>query len=302
MKKGLFVLLTFAFVLIAFQAFAEDWEKYSEPVATKVRVRVLSRGAKAMSQHTGALVVIRNARTGEELDKGVVQGSTGDDTALMNTGYPRASGKLGLLKGEKGALFENVTSMGKMAAYESKTDAALFETEIKISKPTQLLVEAYGPLMPQHSMSSTMTSFWLFPGEDIQGEGIVLELRGLILDVLDSMRNKEIKAADYKDGVTVPFYLRMMCGCPIAPDNKTLWPAEGFNITTQAYFKGKLYHEAVTSSDKIFKDVSYFETIVPMPKDVAATGDRERIKVRITVSQPDQNNTGMDEFDLFLMK
>jgi hypothetical protein len=116
------------------------------------------------------------------------------------------------------------------------------------------------------------------------------------------MRNKEIKAADYKDGLKVPFYLRMMCGCPIAPNNRTLWPAEGFKITTQAYFKGKLYHEAVVTSDKIFKDVSFFETTVPMPKDASAAGDKEQIKVRITATQPDQNNTGIDEFDLFLKK
>ncbi len=208
---------------------------------------------------------------------------------------------MGLVKGEKGALFDNMTS-SKPSIYESKTDAAVFITEVKISKPTQMIVEAYGPLMPQHSMTSTMTSFWLFPGEDITGEGIVLELRGLILDVVDSMRNKEIKAADYKDGVKVPFYLRMMCGCPIAPNNRTLWPAEGFNITTQAYYQGKLYYEAVVSSDKIFKETSFFETTVPLPKDLSTAGDKERIKVRVMASQPSQNNTGIDEFDVFLKK
>lgn len=301
MKRVFILLFSLLMVFVSVNAFAEDWEKLSEPVATKIMVRVLSYGAKAMSQHTGALVVIRNARTGEELDKGVAEGSTGDDTALMKTGYPRMSGNLGLVKGEKGALFDNITS-SKPSSYESKTDAAVFVTEIKISKPTQILVEAYGPLMPQHSMTSTMTSFWLFPGEDIQGEGIVLELRGLILDVADSFRNKEINAADYKDGIKVPFYLRMMCGCPIAPNNRTLWPAEGFKITTQAYYQGKLYHEAVVSSDKIFKDTSIFETIVPLPKDLAAAGDKERIKVRIMASQPSQNNTGIDEFDIFLKK
>jgi len=301
MKKGLFVLFMLMLVLTAFNAFAEDWEKLAEPVATKIRVRVLAHGAAAMSQHTGALVVIRNARTGEELDKGVTQGSSGDYVALMKAGFPRGGGNMGLVKGEKGALFDNMTS-SKPSSYESTKDAALFETEIKISKPTQVLVEAYGPLMPQHSMTSTMTSFWLFPGEDIKGEGVVLELRGLILDVADSLRNKEINAADYKDGLKVPFYLRMMCGCPIAPNNRTLWPAEGFKITTQAYYKGKLYYEETVTSDKIFNDTSLFETTVPLPKDLSSAGDKERIKVRVMASQPSQNNTGIDEFDIFLKK
>ncbi len=88
MKKGLFALLTMVLVLTAFNAFAEDWEKLSEPVATKITVRVLAHGAAAMSQHTGALVVIRNARTGEELDKGVTEGSSGDYACVDEGGVP----------------------------------------------------------------------------------------------------------------------------------------------------------------------------------------------------------------------
>lgn len=274
---------------------AEEWEKYEEPVPTKVLVRVLSHGAKAMSQQTGAIVVFRDARTGKELDKGPVQGSTGDTKALMEAGYPRMESPTGLLKGDKGFMPDGRT-------YESSDDAAMYRTTLYLTKPTQLMIEVYGPLMPQHSMGSTITSTWVFPGEDIVGQGIVVDLRGLIVDLRDAMRDAEIDADSVRDGIPVPFFMRMMCGCPIAPGDSGLqWRAEDFKITTQAYYKGKLYHEDVATADKLFVDVSTFKATVPLPKDLPeGPMSRERVKIRVMAAQPMQSNYGIDELDVYL--
>ncbi|HLB25547.1 MAG TPA: hypothetical protein VJM83_04395, partial [Nitrospirota bacterium] len=170
----------------------------------------------------------------------------------------------------------------------------------------------YGPLMPLHSMTSTITSVLVFPGEDVVGEGIVMELRGLIVDARDSLREKEIMLSEetnegtMRDGkIIVPFYMRMLCGCRIYPGGKfgILWEAERFKITTQAYYKGKLYYEDVTTADKQAQEASLFETSVPLPKDLPEGGfGKERVKVRIMAAQNDMNNFGMDEFNVYLSK
>jgi hypothetical protein len=325
MKKYILLLAAIIFSFSVLAARAEEWEKYDKPVPTRIVVRVLAHGAKSMSKHTGALVVIRDARTGKELDRGAVDGSTGDDTALMRTGYPRMLGRTGLMKGDKGMLFEDLKAKegsdnpGKYydlrdtrspeelrpVIYESPQEAAKFETVIEIAKPTQIVVEAYGPLLPLHSMTSAMTSVWVFPGQEVGGEGIIVELRGLIVDALDSNREKIFKLEDVKDGIKAPFYMRMMCGCPIAPRGKygIPWEADGFKITTQAYYKGKLYYEDVTTADKLFRDVSNFVTKAPLPKDLPE-GDfkKEKLKIRILAAQPDQDNYGMDEFNVYLSR
>jgi hypothetical protein len=311
-------------------ASAEDWEKYDKPVPTKVVVRVLAHGAKAMADTTGALVVIRDARGGRELDKGTVQGESGDDIAIMRAGYPRLLGAMGLVKGDKGMLFKDAKAEEKAKEkkwrspdpyydlrdtrkpeeltpfiYENPTETAKFEAVLNISKPTQVLIEAYGPLIPQQATATAMVSAWIFPGEDITGEGIVLELKGIVVDSLASLKDKEIKIAEVSDGIEVPFYMDMLNGSPISPNGKMgiPWETAGFKVTVQAYYKGKIYYEDVETSDKFYVTPSQFQANVPLPKDLPS-GDfkKERVKIRLMAFQPSQNNAGFDEFSVFLSR
>jgi hypothetical protein len=318
-KKILAAVLPFI-VLSCSPALAGEWEKYDKPVPTRVVVRVLAHGAKAMSEKTGAVVVIRDAETGRELVEGPVHGGTGDDIALMRAGYPRMLGAMGLVKGEKGMLFEDSNCPDKPpyfdlrdtakpeglkpVIYESKADSASFETTLNITKPTRILVEVHGPLAPAQATASASASVLVFPGQDMTGDGIVLELRGLIVDS-PSLKDKEIKISEAKDGITVPFFMRMLCGCIIVPagDNGIPWEAGGYKVTTQAYYKGKLYYEDVKTSDKLYIAPSRFETHVPLPQDLPS-GDfkRERVKVRIMSFQKSQDNSGMDEFSVYLSR
>jgi hypothetical protein len=235
--RRLMFLAAAAFFAFTATANAEEWEKYDKPVPTKITVRVLSHGAMAMSKDTGVMVVLRDARTGVVLDQGTTEGTPGDEVALMRAGYPRIRGKAGLVKGDKGFVFEDLKAEQKMkeknwrmpdplfdvrderkpedlkaVVYEAGSDAAKYEATINISKPTLLSVEAYGPLLPRRAMSTIMTSFWAFPGVDITGEGVVLTLRGLIVDLQDSMREAQIKLSDVKDGIPAMFYMRLLSG------------------------------------------------------------------------------------------
>lgn len=301
MRKLFFVSAAIMFTfMVSVSAQAADWEKYDKPVPTKVTVRVLSRGAKAMNPNTGALVIIRDAATNEVLDKGDVQGSTGDMVALMSAGYPRMGGMTGLVKGEKGL----IEKPGGCEPYTSTEDSAAFVGQIMLTRPTQVVIEAHGPMMPHQSGATAVTTTWLFPGEDVTGEGIVLELRGLIVDTLASLKEVELNPDELKEGIDLPFYMRMMCGCPIAPKSFGLpWEAEDFNITVQTYYRGKLYHEEVTMADKLFVSVSQFRTRFPVPEDLPeGKFNREQVVVRVMASQPKMANFGMDEFSVYFTR
>jgi hypothetical protein len=301
MRKLFVIVVLFAItVLMPAGANAAAWEKYDKPVPTKVTVRVLSRGAKAMNPNTGALVIIRDAASNEVLDKGDVQGGTGDMEALMNTGYPRVSGMTGLLKGEKGLKEKS----GGCETYTSTEDSAAFVGQVMLTRPTQVVIEAHGPMMPHQSGATAVTTTWLFPGEDVTGEGIVLELRGLIVDTLASLKEVELNPDELKEGIDLPFYMRMMCGCPIAPKSFGLpWEAEDFNITVQAYYRGKLYHEEVTTADKLFVSVSQFRARFPVPENLPeGQFNREQVVVRVMASQPKMANFGMDEFSVYFTR
>lgn len=301
MKRFIVIIVAAVIAAISINnAVAADWQEYDDPVPTKVMVRVLSHGAKAMNPNTGALVIIRDARTNDILGKGAVEGSTGDTKALMNAAYPRVSGMAGLLKGQKGM----VPKDGGCDTHTASDDAAVYATTLKLSKPTQVVIEVRGPMMPHHAGATAVTTTWLFPGEDVTGEGIVMELRGLIVDVDATLKEAELNVESLKEGIDLPFFMRMMCGCPIAPRSAGLpWEAEDFKINVQAYYKGKLYHEETTTSDKQFVAVSQFMSRLPLPDGLPeGPFKREQVLVRVMASQPKMNNFGMDEFSVFLSR
>jgi len=308
---------------------AKNWQKYDKPVPTKVIVRVLANGAKAMSdQETGTKVSIKDARTNEVLAEGDVEGSTGDTIALMRAGYPRIRGEHGLLKGEKGMLFEDLEAAKKEkekhwkapdpyydirderkpselkpVIYEANQDAAVFETTLMLDKPTQVFVEVQGPLMPHHAAQLSVVSTWLFPGEDVTGEGIVVTLHGLIVEALASLKESDIDLKEVHNKIDIPFNMRMMCGCPIDVGERfgIPWEAEGFNITTRAYYKGDMYYEKTTTADKLYTRTSWFKTSIPLPDNLPKEGlKHEQVLVRILSSQPELNNFGLEEFSIYL--
>ncbi|MGA2192471.1 MAG: hypothetical protein ABSG42_03730 [Nitrospirota bacterium] len=331
MYRRVFLSVISILCLLSGCASVGQWEKYDRPVPTKVVVRVLASGAKAMTQNKGALVVIRDKKTGKELARGAVTGYVGDDVGLMRAGYPRLLGQMGLVKGDKGMLFGDRKAEEKKKEkkwrmpdpyfdlrdirapedltpllYETTEDAARFEAVLNISKPTEIEVEASGPLSPRHSEAASTASTWVFPGEDIVGEGIVLELKGLIVDIQAPLRDEELNVDGIgPEGIPVLFYMSMMDGSPIAPGGLfgIPWEAEGINITVQAYYGGKLYHEQTTTADKLFQNASMFLATVPLPDKLpAGRYKKERVKIRIMAIQPAHDNYGLDELSVYFTR
>ncbi|UCF35724.1 MAG: hypothetical protein JSU96_12895 [Acidobacteriota bacterium] len=149
-------------ILLLFVWFGVFGALLAEQLPTKVRVRAVSRDAKILGSGVGgALITIRDVGNGEILARGVQLGGTGDTSRIMVE--PR----------QRGAV-----------VYDSE-GAAYFETTLMLEEPTFVEVSAEGPLGYPQALVQTTKTLLLLPGVDVQGEGILLELHGFIVQVLD---------------------------------------------------------------------------------------------------------------------
>ena len=129
-------------------------------VPTKLLVRVISRDAKVIGSSVGgASVHIVNLETGETLARGEQQGGTGDTERIMV--QPRQRGK---------------TVYGTPSA-------AFFLAEIALERPTRVEIRVKAPLAFPESLQSATKSLTLIPGKNIEGEGVLIELDGLIVHI-----------------------------------------------------------------------------------------------------------------------
>ena len=163
---------------------------------TEVRVHVVSRDAKLIGSAVGGIwVTIRDATTGRTLAEGLHTGGTGDTRRIMQVPRLRDS-----------TLF---TTEG----------AAHFTASIPLTRPTPVIVSAHGPLdFPDQAVTVTK-HLLLVPGEDLLGDGVVLEMHGLIVEVLEPT----VPALTAGEAIVLRTRVRMMCSCPTGPDQ--LWSA-----------------------------------------------------------------------------
>lgn len=157
------LILLIGIVLFAVPAFS------SGKILTKVLVRVVSRDAKVIGSSVGgASVLIMNVETGETLAQGKQEGGTGDTELIMV--QPRQRGKT--VYGAPGA--------------------ALFQTEIPLDRPTRVEVLAEAPLAYPQAMQRGSKTVTLIP----TGEGVIIELDGLIVNILNPVINGVLKKSE----------------------------------------------------------------------------------------------------------
>lgn len=154
-----FMSLVILFVRPAFSA---------EKIPTKVIVRVVAMDAQVIGSGVGgALVRIKNLETGEILAEGKQEGGTGSTERIMI--QPRRRGE---------------TVYGTFGS-------AHFEAKIPLDRPTQVEIDAEAPLGYPQAIQKGSKTLTLIPGKDVLGEGIIIELNGLIVNIL-SPSPKEI--------------------------------------------------------------------------------------------------------------
>ena len=206
---------------------------------TKLVIRAKAKDAKFIGTGIGgAYVIIKNEMTGEILAKGLTTGSSGNTDLILKTPYKRN---------------DRLT--------DDKT--AKFETSLNIQEPTFITVEVIAPVNRKSSSIKASTQLWLIPGKNIDEEGIVLDMPGFILDILEPQTHRILfleKMADKK--VKIKINLTMLCGCAITKGG--VWDSEQIEVKAVVKKDGIRYMEVmlgITSVDNIFEGLLDVSTI-----------------------------------------
>lgn len=174
--KRLFSSLVFLFLSVIVANAAE----------TKLVVRVKSKDAKFIGTSMGgALIIVKDALTGEILAQGKTLGSTGNTQQIMIEPHRR----------------------GVPLADEN---TAKFETVFDIDEPKLVTIEAHGPLSQRQALVTVSTQVWLIPGKPIDGDGVLLEIPGFAIDVLQPQTHAFFKLENGKATIPITINLTMM--------------------------------------------------------------------------------------------
>jgi hypothetical protein len=156
----------------------------SEKISTKIIVRVTSKDSKVIGSGVGgAFVRIKNLETGEILAQGKQEGGTGETDRIMVQPHRRGEVLFGTL------------------------GAAFFQAEISLNKPTQIEIYTEAPLAHPHNIQKGSKTLTLIPGKHILGEGVIIELNGLIVNILSPSPKESLKKGE---GVLVRAEVRML--------------------------------------------------------------------------------------------
>jgi hypothetical protein len=160
----------------------------------------------------GARVYVKDAATGEVLAQGLQEGGTGNTTAIVVQPVSRGE-----------------------PIYDTE-GAAVFTAELALEKPTVLEFTAEGPLEFEHALQRSTKTMLVVPGENILGNGVVLELNGFIVEMLEPTEKSGTGSE-----LSVKARVRMMCGCPLEPGG--LWDADRVKVTANVYHDGALLRQ-----------------------------------------------------------
>jgi hypothetical protein len=182
---------------------------------TKVMIRAIARDAKVIGQHVGgAKITVRDVATGEILAQGMQSAGTGDTDLIMKK--PRTRG---------------------MTIYNT-SDASGYLAVLHLDKPTVVEITAEGPLGSPQATQRASKTMLLVPGEDVLGEGVLLEIHGFIVTALTPQPDSKVKVGS-------PFEVRatvtMTCGCPTEPGG--LWDADKIHVVARVLRDGKIEQE-----------------------------------------------------------
>jgi hypothetical protein len=187
----------------------------TEAKETKIMIRAIARDAKVIGQHVGgARITVRDTTTGEILAQGMQAAGTGDTNLIMKTPHTRG-----------------------MTVYNTP-DASGYLAVLHLDKPTEVEITAEGPLGNAQATQHASKTMLLMPGEDVLGEGILLEIHGFIVTALTPLPDAQVKAG-------APFEVRatvtMACGCPTEPGG--LWDANKIRVVARLLHGGKVESE-----------------------------------------------------------
>ncbi len=163
----------------------------NEPVPTLIVVRVVAHSAMVLGKEVGgARVTITDVKTGRLLASGLQQGEAGDQNQIMRTPHLMAE-----------------------PLYTS-TPSAAFRTTLNLERPTLVNITAQGPLAFPSAMQRATKTVLLIPGQDLQSDGIVMDLSGYIVQIEEPSLGESLIA---KDDVKLVTTVRTLSGSLLQP-------------------------------------------------------------------------------------
>lgn len=198
---------------------------------TKIIVRAKAKDAKFIGTSVGgAFVTIRESDTGEVLAKGLTIGSTGNTKQIMSTPHER---------------------------YQALSDenTAKFEAELNLEQPTFITIEVKSPYTKKQAQIIASTQLWLIPGKHVLGDGVILEIPGFIIDILEPQTHRFLSIEKLeKKQINIRANIVMMCGCTISKGG--LWDGEQFEVKAILKEKDKIINTFplnISSTSNIFE-------------------------------------------------
>ncbi len=147
-------------------------------IPTKIMVRAVSRDAKVIGTNVGAArITITDVDTGEVLAEGLTLGGAGSTAKLIVE--PRKRGE---------------------SIYDTQ-GAAGFLATLNLDRPKMVEITAVGPLGDEHGNQKASKTMLLVPGQDILGDGVLLEIHGFTLRL--------IRVDEVSGKVGVPYRVRV---------------------------------------------------------------------------------------------
>jgi hypothetical protein len=141
----------------------------AQGVPTKVMVRAVSRDAKVIGDKVGgARITIRELATGKVLAEGLQKGETGSTDLIMVQPHKRGA-----------------------VVYDTPGTAGYLAT-LMLQRPTVVEITAEGPLGTPQSTQRVSKTTLLVPGQDVVGEGIILEIHGFTVALIAPARESRI--------------------------------------------------------------------------------------------------------------
>jgi hypothetical protein len=229
---------------------------------TRINVRVVSHDAKIIGSGVGgARVIVRDPATGRILAEELQEGGTGDTQAIV------------------------VTPVTRGKSIYATPGAAAVTVALDLDRPKVLEFIGEGPLGYGHAVQRAVKRMLILPGEDILGDGVVLELHGFIVELLEPAA----PPAAGSGPVEVLARVRMMCGCPHTPGG--LWDADRVQVMARLYREGEVLLSRrlrYAGEPNLFRGSISLAGVPGGSRLVVVASDPDRVNFGMSTSHPIQ--------------
>ncbi len=228
-------------------------------MTTHVVVRVVAHGALVLGREVGgARVTITDVETGLILATGIQQGETGDQNQIMRTPH-----------------------LMQDPIYTTLPSAA-FRTTLDLVRPTLVEISAIGPLAYPSAMQRASKTILLIPGQDLQGDGIIIDLSGYLVQIEGPKPGEPLIA---KDDVKLTASIRTLSGSPVRPHGD--WDSRQIVIYGEVLIGEKIIERLqlfYTGKNSLFAAPFFVPTLKDAP---------DGITLRVVVADGTRGNFGV---------